>query len=592
MEHRPRRASVEQLEVDFLLSSLANAKLQIAQLRDENQRQAHTIQQLKKKNKEKSSSPKNHTVQQLETQLVKERILAAETAFQREESNHQLLDLKKQLQKAKRTVSITSSNPSTTPTCTSTKIKFIHLQALKSPVRTTNITTEKLPQFVLQHLHVSILCYLSIPALFQQIGLLSKWFHDKIQPPTTTKWSNCKLWSYYIEQHLNHASTSSSSNSPISSSLTPKHRANLWMLATTGYPTPTSTMILEYEKLLQHIHSKKSKQVQVAESQDQDRISIIADVPRTYDTSSTLIESFHLDENGTLKIVPITYPPLESLKNVLLSYLIHKTSTIGYCQGMNFLVGTLLLGYQMAYSSTNNSYKTVEEIQEETILIECSTFFTFLGIMQQNSRYQGNNLYKQGLKYIRIQMGVHEKLTHLYLPDLANHFIQEQVCSDLYSVSWFMTIFTNLTTIASIHDSLKILSSYLINDWKGIHRTALSILDAVQHTLIQKKFADICMILRQPIDVKDVCGRKFKITRRIIKKLTREVVFEEECRKVKEEAERSAIRAANAKQRSQRPPRTPPKTPPLTYRQNSPASTVSETMELFNEYINSDAVNN
>ena len=153
------------------------------------------------------------------------------------------------------------------------------------------------------------------------------------------------------------------------------------------------------------------------------------------------------------------------------------------------------------------------------------------------------------------------------MPDLANHFIQEQVCSDLYSVSWFMTIFTNLTTIASIHDSLKILSSYLINDWKGIHRTALSILDAVQHTLIQKKFADICMILRQPIDVKDVCGRKFKITRRIIKKLTREVVFEEECRKVKEETERSAIRAANAKQRSQRPPRTPPKTPPLTYRQ-------------------------
>ena len=46
-QRRPRGDSTEALEIDFLVASLANAKLQVAELKSDNEQLRHKIKKLK-----------------------------------------------------------------------------------------------------------------------------------------------------------------------------------------------------------------------------------------------------------------------------------------------------------------------------------------------------------------------------------------------------------------------------------------------------------------------------------------------------------------------------------------------------------------
>ena len=545
---RARGDSTEALEIDFIVQSLASAKLQIAELLDKTQRQQHQIKQLQSDAnhvKTNASSPKQHTLEDLERRLVAERMHAAETAFLREQSNHQLRtqqkDLKKQLLAANlRTHKTTTFNadggvcqprsPRSSPpsphhsqshshsrshsrsqlsglaktnnlnqhhyhlsTCTTLR------HALKSPTRTSNITQQELPTFVFRHLSVPIFCFLSIHEILHKLAHLSKSIHASCLPPTLHKWQKrTNLWSHYIEHpHV----------------LTAAHRASLWMLATTGHSKPTSEMMLEYKQLL----SFQSQNIY-----KQDRNTILADVGRTF------VVATDTDAADAVADDSLNFPTQGSLRNVLFAYIAHSSS-VGYCQGINFVVGVLLYGYTMAYDGT----------EDTLMLIECATLFTFLGLMKEQARWCGHALYQQGLVHTKTMMAVHEQLIQLFLPKLASHFIKEGVSSDLYAVSWFMTIFTNMTTLPSINSALSVLTSFIINDWKGPHRTALAILKSLEDDLLSKTFSEICILLRSPVDEKTTTsfhGRSFKVTRRMVAKLSTFVQKEEE--RVQKEQER------------------------------------------------------
>ena len=133
-----------------------------------------------------------------------------------------------------------------------------------------------------------------------------------------------------------------------------------------------------------------------------------------------------------------------------------------------------------------------------TTTIECAALYTFLGIMHPRSRFQGNLLYRQGLQHIKAMMGVHARLVELHLPALSRHFQQEQVVPDLYSVSWFMTLFSNYTTLGYT-EALQTTTLFFMSGWKATHRTALAILGSLHENLLAQSFGNICMALRKPI---------------------------------------------------------------------------------------------
>ena len=107
-QRRPRGDSTEALEIDFLVASLANAKLQVAELKSDNEQLRHKIKKLKittaaavasrtpsplqqdQPDRNYSTSPSHYSMADLENKLVEERMRAAEQAFLREQSQHKL----------------------------------------------------------------------------------------------------------------------------------------------------------------------------------------------------------------------------------------------------------------------------------------------------------------------------------------------------------------------------------------------------------------------------------------------------------------------------------------------------------------------
>ena len=344
------------------------------------------------------------------------------------------------------------------------------------------------------------------------------------------------MWSHYVQERT----------APTAVPLTAQHRAALWLLSTTGHAHPTRTMIQAYKTLLSYNNFLKIP--------SKDRTAINNDVGRTFAPSS-------------FSSSPPTYiiPRLDSLRNVLTAYVAHKDS-VGYCQGMNFVVGLLLICFSTAYQHTKvDPPQTPQAPQDNTppmdsIYIECATLHTFVGIMQPQARWGGHDLYRQGLIHIRTMMGVHGHLVEMYLPALASHFAREQVVPDLYSVSWFMTLFSNLTTLPHYNCALETLTLFIVSGWKATHRTALAILESMQATLVTQKFGEICMTLRQPIADLNYAGRSFKVTRTMLKRMTRQVRKEEKRRKERKVQEVKAREAARGSTMS--PLVTPPSTPP------------------------------
>jgi hypothetical protein len=630
-QRRPRGDSTEALEIDFLVASLANAKLQVAELTSDNEQLRHNIKKLKtttaaavasrtpsplqqdQPDRNYSTSPSHYSMADLENKLVEERMRAAEQAFLREQSQHKLHSeqrmLKEQLvtmqqRERKHRQDATTNNrnnsspssdppapsapsapstPSTPPAPSAPPSPCYRTQAatfkraLKAPVYQGNTTTSSIQSFVLNDktCRIHMLCYLSIPDIGLRYAFLCKQCQQHVQPPTPLTWrGRTSLWTCYVEE----CTTTSSS-----SFLSAKHRACLWFFATTGYSHPTSAMLYDYKQLLVELDVESSggggggdgdgdggngvNGGHGSNNTSQDRITINNDVGRTFATNT--FSSF--STTTTTPPPKYTLPSTRSLKNVLYAYLAHDPSSVGYCQGMNFLVGLLLIGYTNAYTTAAT-----------TTTIECAALYTFLGIMHPRSRYQGNLLYRQGLQHIKAMMGVHARLVEKHLPVLSQHFQQEQVVPDLYSVSWFMTLFSNYTTLGYT-EALQTTTLFFMSGWKATHRTALAILDSLQENLLAQSFGNICMALRKNFGRQVHClyiGRQYKITRKILKKMLRQVQKQQreviDNKSIAPKASSSPIDSPSTSLSSfpPSPSITPPKTPPLKSKA-SPGSRLS-----------------
>merc|ERR1719262_1617698 len=105
------------------------------------------------------------------------------------------------------------------------------------------------------------------------------------------------------------------------------------------------------------------------------------------------------------------------LLRVLHAYANHNTS-VGYCQGMNFVAGLLLL---------------VSGSEEEA-------FWMFVCLMD-NGKLAG--FYKENFPRLRLYLQAFDQLLAEVLPDLRAHFIHEDVQPAVYLHQLFLTLFVN-----------------------------------------------------------------------------------------------------------------------------------------------------
>ena len=146
----------------------------------------------------------------------------------------------------------------------------------------------------------------------------------------------------------------------------------------------------------------------------------------------------------------------------------HKWTDVGYCQGMNFVVGFLLM---------------VSGGKEAEV-------FAFLEAIYHN--FQLSEIFKEDMTGLRHHLWVFDKLFEKKLSKLYLHFRCQDISEDLWALKWFLTLFTvgfpeNITVF--IWDLI------ILEGFDSIYKLALAVLKINQEKLLKMNTYEIVNFL-------------------------------------------------------------------------------------------------
>ncbi|CRG99282.1 GTPase-activating protein, putative [Plasmodium relictum] len=142
---------------------------------------------------------------------------------------------------------------------------------------------------------------------------------------------------------------------------------------------------------------------------------------------------------------------------------------VGYCQGMNFLVGLLLI-----VSNFN----------------ELETFCVLVSLM---NNYHLKEFYKEKFPLLNKYIYVFEKILQNEIPDLVEHFNKEEVFPPVYLHQWMLTLFIASLPIKSVIVIWDFLFSTSI---KMIIIISIALLKILKSYLMKHKFEKILKLLK------------------------------------------------------------------------------------------------
>ncbi|KJP89438.1 hypothetical protein AK88_00881 [Plasmodium fragile] len=143
--------------------------------------------------------------------------------------------------------------------------------------------------------------------------------------------------------------------------------------------------------------------------------------------------------------------------------------SVGYCQGMNFLVGLLLI-----VSNFN----------------EIETFCVLVSLM---NNYHLKEFYKEKFPLLNRYIYLFEKILQCEVPDLVDHFNQEEVFPPVYLHQWLLTLFIASLPIKSVI----VIWDYLFStSIKTILMISVALLKILKSYLMKHKFEKILKLLK------------------------------------------------------------------------------------------------
>mmetsp|Transcript_63644 Transcript_63644/g.165430 ORF Transcript_63644/g.165430 Transcript_63644/m.165430 type:complete len:628 (+) Transcript_63644:33-1916(+) len=157
----------------------------------------------------------------------------------------------------------------------------------------------------------------------------------------------------------------------------------------------------------------------------------------------------------------------QSLRRVLNAYANHSP-TVGYCQGMNFIAGLLLL---------------VSGSERET-------FGVFVRLMDHDGLA---GFYREDMPLLRTYVKACDRLVAEQLPELREHFLRESVPLALYLHQWFLTLFIKSFPLATV---LVLWDVIICGGLPGILTIAVTILRVLKDGLLNLQFEEINSIFK------------------------------------------------------------------------------------------------
>ncbi|OMJ79776.1 hypothetical protein SteCoe_20125 [Stentor coeruleus] len=163
-----------------------------------------------------------------------------------------------------------------------------------------------------------------------------------------------------------------------------------------------------------------------------------------------------------------TLVPSESLKNILVVYAFYHNE-VGYCQGMNYVAGTIFSFFQ-------------DEALSLKIMIAIIDKFKMTDLFT-------DNLPK--LKQFFYQL---DRLISMELPELHELFKQINITAGHFCAPWFITLFaSHLQNKPNILG--KLWDLFLFDGWKVMFKAGIAILQKLSKDLINARFEDIMFAL-------------------------------------------------------------------------------------------------
>ena len=140
----------------------------------------------------------------------------------------------------------------------------------------------------------------------------------------------------------------------------------------------------------------------------------------------------------------------------ILSALAFIRPEIGYCQGMNFIVGALI---------------NFIDNEEKCFWI----FLSFIDNFEMNFLYL-KNMPDYSIRVYQLNFYIKE-----YFPDLSFHFKKNQINPDVFFSKWILTIFSNYLPFEVLY---KVWDVFVLDKWKAIFKFSLMILNSMKDKLI------------------------------------------------------------------------------------------------------------
>ncbi|CAK0890689.1 unnamed protein product [Prorocentrum cordatum] len=155
------------------------------------------------------------------------------------------------------------------------------------------------------------------------------------------------------------------------------------------------------------------------------------------------------------------------LLNVLRAYSVFNAE-VGYCQGMGFICGVLLM-----YMGEDDA---------------------FLMLISLLENYRMAGLFMDNLPLLNKYFFQLQRLIEMHMPLLYNHFAQQGVEPTMYASQWFMTVCIYNFPFSTV---VRVWDIFLAEGVKIIFRIALALLKLNQEALLGESFEQILQTLKQ-----------------------------------------------------------------------------------------------
>eukprot|EP00931_Biecheleriopsis_adriatica_P080713 TRINITY_DN54058_c0_g1_i1.p1 TRINITY_DN54058_c0_g1~~TRINITY_DN54058_c0_g1_i1.p1 ORF type:complete len:349 (+),score=74.37 TRINITY_DN54058_c0_g1_i1:140-1048(+) len=155
------------------------------------------------------------------------------------------------------------------------------------------------------------------------------------------------------------------------------------------------------------------------------------------------------------------------LLNVLRAYSVFNPE-VGYCQGMGFICGVLLM-----YMSEDDA---------------------FLMLISLLDNYRMAGLFMPNLPLLNKYFFQLTKLLEMHMPQLYNHLVEQGVEPTMYASQWFMTVCIYNFPFSTV---VRVWDIFLAEGVKIIFRIALALLKLNQEDLLNQSFEQILQTLKQ-----------------------------------------------------------------------------------------------